>query len=296
LGSTSYVTNDSGLVCEHVEYFAFGETFVQEHVNTDLIPYLFNAKELDEKTGFYYYGARYYDPKTSIWESVDPKADKFSGWSPYNYSFDNPVKYIDPDGMAPTDWVDKDGHKVYENGKYTQYATKEQKALGKALQQTETGKKQFDKLVNSDAKIQVNIVTEKKDRTGQQEGDYHLGHTDAKVDETKEDGKVIDLKVTSAVINIYKSEAQAMHDDEAKLDKTGDQLGLPDPANPKADRAPVSPKLSVTDIMAAGLGHEIEHTTKENNTGANATGPAHEVKPTSIGVQIIRELSKLKPG
>lgn len=87
-----------------------------------------------------------------------------------------------------------------------------------------------------------------------------------------------------------------MHDDEQKLDKDGNQLGLPDPANPNADLAPVSPKLSVTDIMAAGLGHEIEHTTKENNTGANATGPTHEVKPTSIGVQIIRELSKLKPG
>lgn len=40
LGSTSYVTNDSGLVCEHLEYFAFGETFAQEQINTELIPYL----------------------------------------------------------------------------------------------------------------------------------------------------------------------------------------------------------------------------------------------------------------
>ena len=66
VGSTSYVTDGSGEVYEHLEYFSFGETFVQEHSNTDRIPYLFNGKELDEETGLYYYGARYYDPRTSI--------------------------------------------------------------------------------------------------------------------------------------------------------------------------------------------------------------------------------------
>src|SRR6202011_1686656 len=42
-----------------------------------------------------------YDPRTSLWESVDPKAEKMAGWSPYNYGFDNPVKFTDPDGMKP---------------------------------------------------------------------------------------------------------------------------------------------------------------------------------------------------
>jgi RHS repeat-associated protein len=101
LGSTSYVTDDAGEVYEHMEYFAFGETFVQEHSNTDRIRYLFNGKELDEETGYYYYGARYYDPRTSMWQSVDAAADKMPGWSPYNYAFDNPVRFNDPDGNCP---------------------------------------------------------------------------------------------------------------------------------------------------------------------------------------------------
>lgn len=56
---------------------------------------------MDEETGNYYYGARYYDPKTSIWLSVDPLAEKYPGWSPYNYTFQNPVKLTDPDGQDP---------------------------------------------------------------------------------------------------------------------------------------------------------------------------------------------------
>ncbi|MFC3161020.1 RHS repeat-associated core domain-containing protein [Chryseobacterium arachidis] len=48
-------------------------------------PYKFNAKELDEDTGLYYYGARYYNPRLSIWYGVDPLAEKYPSWSPYAY-------------------------------------------------------------------------------------------------------------------------------------------------------------------------------------------------------------------
>ncbi len=98
LGSTSYVTDASGEVYQHLEYFAFGETFVEEHSNTDRTPYLFNGKELDEETELYYYGARYYDAKTSIWQSIDPLAEKYTSVSPYNYTLNNPINFTDPDG------------------------------------------------------------------------------------------------------------------------------------------------------------------------------------------------------
>jgi RHS repeat-associated protein len=64
-------------------------------------PYKFNGKELDEETGLYYYGARYYDSKISLWLSVDPLAEKGAGISPYIYCFNNPVKLTDPDGQWP---------------------------------------------------------------------------------------------------------------------------------------------------------------------------------------------------
>lgn len=60
----------------------------------------FNGKELDSETGMYYYGARYYDPSLSIWMSVDPLAEQFPNFSPYNYTMNNPINMIDPDGRA----------------------------------------------------------------------------------------------------------------------------------------------------------------------------------------------------
>lgn len=61
-------------------------------------PFRFNGKEWDEETGNFYYGARYYDPKISVWLSVDPLAYKFPNWAPYAFSINNPLLFIDPDG------------------------------------------------------------------------------------------------------------------------------------------------------------------------------------------------------
>jgi RHS repeat-associated protein len=135
LGSTGYVTDANGDLYQHIEYFPFGETWVEEASNTQRTPYLFTAKELDEETGLYYYGARYYDPRTSVWQSTDPILEKYLprgkdmdqgdedtrklpdtrskdkeqlpgmggvynslNLGLYSYSHQNPVRYKDPDG------------------------------------------------------------------------------------------------------------------------------------------------------------------------------------------------------
>ena len=118
LGSSSYITDREGRITQHTEYIAFGEVLFEEHSTSKTMPYLFNGKELDTETGLYYYGARYLDMKTSLWLNTDP----LSGYNPiqetehyidgqhnggiynpmnmatYSYTYQNPIKYIDPNG------------------------------------------------------------------------------------------------------------------------------------------------------------------------------------------------------
>ena len=88
----------------------FGELMAEQTGTGYQSPYKSNGKlqrsenpdasgELDPETGLYYYGARYYDPQSSTWLSVDPLAEKYAGWTPYNYCVGNPVVFVDPDGM-----------------------------------------------------------------------------------------------------------------------------------------------------------------------------------------------------
>ena len=102
LGSSSYITNLNGEVVQHIEYVPFGEVFVEERNNIWNTPYLFNAKEFDEETGLYYYGARYYDPRLSLWISTDPLQEKYPYTNSYCFTSNNPIRFVDPDGHEPT--------------------------------------------------------------------------------------------------------------------------------------------------------------------------------------------------
>ena len=105
LGNTAFVTDQNQNITQGFLYAPFGEItteYAPLWQNGTLPKYSFNAKELDEETGMYYYEARYYAPPT--FTSRDPMFEKYFWMSPYAYCANNPVKYVDPTGM---DWFIK---------------------------------------------------------------------------------------------------------------------------------------------------------------------------------------------
>ncbi|WP_082798696.1 DUF6443 domain-containing protein [Chryseobacterium cucumeris] len=67
--------------------------------------YSTHGKEKQQETAWSDFGGRMYMSDAGRWFSPDPLSEDFGNWSPYNYVFNNPVRYADPDGNAPIDVV-----------------------------------------------------------------------------------------------------------------------------------------------------------------------------------------------
>ncbi|NPU84134.1 MAG: RHS repeat-associated core domain-containing protein [Syntrophaceae bacterium] len=133
LNSSTVMTDETGARLESTEYAPYG-TIRSYTGSRSVTDYRYTGKELDMETGLYYYGARYYDPMIGRFITPDPALSLYipapndnrrlpNGGvfnpvtlNPYAYANNNPMKYVDPDGLWTTpvhlgqtiNWLKKD--------------------------------------------------------------------------------------------------------------------------------------------------------------------------------------------
>jgi RHS repeat-associated protein len=130
LGNTRVVfgyKNNSLLVKQVSSYYPFGMNIkglttqvTMEEAKHPTNEYLYNGKMFQDELGLDWldYGARMYDAVLGRWHGVDPLAEVARRWSPYAYCYNNPIRFIDPDGMQVIENYDE--FLVSPNGKIEQ--------------------------------------------------------------------------------------------------------------------------------------------------------------------------------
>ena len=106
------VTQTKSPVIQSDDYYPGGLTFESyQRENSTKNNYLYNGKELQDELGLDWmdFGARMYMRDLLRWGTLDPKAELLEMSSPYVYSLNNPINFIDPDGELP----------IYINGRVT---------------------------------------------------------------------------------------------------------------------------------------------------------------------------------
>lgn len=121
-------TIDVSEIIEENNYYPFGlrHKGYNNQISGTHYPYTYNGKEEQEELdlNWHDYGARNYDAALGRWMNIDPMAENYSTNSPYNYTINNPVYFVDPDGkqvdisyvyqknVDGSDYTDADGNRV----------------------------------------------------------------------------------------------------------------------------------------------------------------------------------------
>ncbi|MEO1516296.1 MAG: RHS repeat-associated core domain-containing protein, partial [Bacteroidota bacterium] len=98
-------TVDTSEILQENHYYPFGMLMKGEWGQSGGNKYQYNGKELNEDFGLEWldYGARWYEAAIGRWHAVDPLADVRIqvNKSPYSYTWNNPIRLVDPDGRMP---------------------------------------------------------------------------------------------------------------------------------------------------------------------------------------------------
>ncbi|MDR2004459.1 MAG: hypothetical protein LBQ74_15645, partial [Prevotella sp.] len=110
LGNNRIVANAAASVVQSTQYYPFGMPFA-DAAGVSVQPYKYNNKELDGRNGlnWYDYSARYLALDFPVMPTIDPMAEKYYSISPYAYCNNNPLRFIDPTGMAYGDYYAMNG-------------------------------------------------------------------------------------------------------------------------------------------------------------------------------------------